>query len=51
MDFIAEIEKKCGKKAAIRFLPLQPGDVVETVADIASSGRSAMSRRPISIRE
>ena len=35
MDFIAEIEKHCGRKAAIRYLPLQPGDVVETVADIA----------------
>ena len=34
MDFIAEIEKQCGKKAAMRFLPMQPGDVVETVADI-----------------
>jgi UDP-glucuronate 4-epimerase len=34
MDFIAEIEKNCGKKADIRFLPMQPGDVVDTVADI-----------------
>jgi UDP-glucuronate 4-epimerase len=34
MNFIAEIEKQCGKKAIIRFLPLQPGDMVETVADI-----------------
>jgi UDP-glucuronate 4-epimerase len=34
MDFIAEIEKQCGKKATIRYLPLQPGDVVDTVADI-----------------
>jgi UDP-glucuronate 4-epimerase len=34
MDFIAEIEKNCGKKAKIRFLPLQAGDVVDTVADI-----------------
>ena len=35
MDFIAEIEKNCGKKATISYLPLQPGDVVETVADIS----------------
>jgi len=38
MDFIAEIEKQCGKKAAMRFLPMQPGDVVETVADIEKLG-------------
>ena len=38
MDFIAEIEKNCGKKAVINFLPLQPGDVVETVADIGRLG-------------
>lgn len=35
MDFIAEIEKNLGKKAKIRFLPLQPGDVKETTADIS----------------
>jgi UDP-glucuronate 4-epimerase len=34
MDFISEIERCLGKKARINFLPLQPGDVVATVADI-----------------
>jgi UDP-glucuronate 4-epimerase len=34
MDFIKEIEKNCNKKAIIKFLPLQPGDVIATVADI-----------------
>ena len=34
MDFIHEIERNCGKKAIMNFLPLQPGDVPETVADI-----------------
>jgi UDP-glucuronate 4-epimerase len=35
MDFIREIETSLGKKAAIKFLPMQPGDVVSTVADIS----------------
>ncbi|MBO8131126.1 MAG: GDP-mannose 4,6-dehydratase [Candidatus Marinimicrobia bacterium] len=34
MDFIYFIEKYLGKKAEINFLPIQPGDVPETYADI-----------------
>jgi UDP-glucuronate 4-epimerase len=34
LDFIQEIEQKCKKKAVMNFLPMQPGDVPETVADI-----------------
>jgi UDP-glucuronate 4-epimerase len=34
LDFIEEIERHCGKKADKRFLPMQPGDVPVTVADI-----------------
>jgi UDP-glucuronate 4-epimerase len=34
LDFIREIEASCGKKAQMRFLPMQPGDVPTTVADI-----------------
>jgi UDP-glucuronate 4-epimerase len=34
MDYIAIIERAVGKKARINFLPLQPGDVPETYADI-----------------
>jgi UDP-glucuronate 4-epimerase len=34
IDFIREIEISCGKKAEMRFLPMQPGDVPVTVADI-----------------
>jgi UDP-glucuronate 4-epimerase len=34
LDFIQEIEQKCNKKAVMNFLPMQPGDVPETVADI-----------------
>src|SRR5699024_5091037 len=34
MDFIEAIETKLGKKAKKNYLPLQPGDVPETYADV-----------------
>lgn len=34
MDFIEHLEKCIGKKAEKNFLPLQPGDVVKTYADM-----------------
>jgi UDP-glucuronate 4-epimerase len=34
LDFISEIERNLKQKAKINFMPMQPGDVVETVADI-----------------
>ena len=37
MDFIATIESELGRKAEKNMLPMQPGDVVETSADITSS--------------
>ena len=39
MDFIALIEKTLGRKAKVELLPMQPGDVKETYADISSSQR------------
>ena len=33
-DFIAAIEKSCNKKAKKNLLPMQPGDVHTTFADI-----------------
>ena len=39
MDYIGVIERACGKKAIIEFRPLQPGDVLETYADIDASTR------------
>ena len=39
MDFIAEIEKACGRKAILEMKPMQPGDVKETCADIDASVR------------
>jgi UDP-glucuronate 4-epimerase len=35
LDFIATIEKRLGKKAILNMLPMQPGDVAETFADIS----------------
>jgi UDP-glucuronate 4-epimerase len=37
LDFIHLIEEYTGKKATIRYLPLQPGDVPETYADITET--------------
>jgi UDP-glucuronate 4-epimerase len=34
MDFIAALERCLGRQAEKRFLPLQPGDVPKTYADI-----------------
>jgi UDP-glucuronate 4-epimerase len=38
-DFIAEIERACGRKAILRLEPMQPGDVKETYADIDAATR------------
>ena len=34
MDYIHALEKTLGKKAQINFLPLQPGDVPDTFANV-----------------
>jgi len=34
LDFIKEIEKNVGKKAKMNMLPIQPGDVPKTIADL-----------------
>ena len=34
MHFIACIERALGRKARLNFLPMQPGDVLATYADI-----------------
>ncbi len=39
MDYIGLIEECLGKKAIYEFLPMQPGDVKETVADITAIQR------------
>ena len=35
MEFIAAVERHLGRKAILKMLPLQPGDVVDTAADTA----------------
>ncbi len=35
MDFIASLEKYLGKEARKEYLPMQPGDVYQTYADIS----------------
>jgi UDP-glucuronate 4-epimerase len=39
LDFIAVLEKALGRKAVMTLLPMQPGDVPETFADIEESRR------------
>ena len=34
MDYISALEKALGKKAKMNMLPLQPGDVPDTYADV-----------------
>ena len=45
MDFVAIIEKATGKQATKEFLPMQPGDVVRTSADI-SKARKLLGYNP-----
>lgn len=39
LHFVALLERAIGKKAEVRFAPMQPGDVVETFADIEATTR------------
>ena len=39
LDFIAALERALGRKATTKLLPMQPGDVPETFADIDESRR------------
>jgi UDP-glucuronate 4-epimerase len=50
-DFIAALESALGKKALKRFLPMQPGDVQATCADVADLQRDFEWRPRTSIKE
>tara|TARA_A100001015_G_scaffold6008_1_gene7595 strand:- start:1838 stop:2041 length:204 start_codon:yes stop_codon:yes gene_type:complete len=39
MDYIDALEKALGKKAKINFMPLQPGDVPDTYANVENLKR------------
>ena len=45
LDYIAAIEKALGKKADMELLPMQPGDVAATCADIDAL-EAAVGYRP-----
>jgi UDP-glucuronate 4-epimerase len=51
LDFIATIEAALGKKAIIEPAPMQPGDVKDTYADIATSRRDLGFAPKTTIRE
>jgi UDP-glucuronate 4-epimerase len=51
MDFISEIEKNLNKKAKINFLPLQPGDVEKTWANIDNLKNDFKYRSKIDFKE
>ena len=51
LDFIAVLERIIGKKAKKKFLPMQPGDVIETYADITELEKVVGYRPKTSIVE
>lgn len=51
MDFINTLENLIGKKANIKFLPMQAGDVKETVADIVATTKDFNFKPEINIQQ
>ena len=51
LDCIRMLEEALGKKAEMQFLPLQPGDVVSTMADVSELERAVGFRPRTSLRE
>ena len=51
MDFVGIIEQELGKKADVEFLPMQPGDVKETYADITETTEITGYKPTTTIRE
>lgn len=51
MEFVETLEDVLGKKASVEFAPLQPGDVLETYADISDLERDAGFRPDTPLRE
>ena len=51
LDFIHEIELNLGKKATMNFLPMQPGDVPRTFADVTALERDMGYRPSVKIQE
>ncbi len=51
MDFITTIEEKLGQKAKKEFLPLQPGDVVNTYADVSRAKKTLNYQPKVKIKD
>jgi UDP-glucuronate 4-epimerase len=51
LDFIATIERALGRRATMQLLPMQPGDVPESFADIDAARRDLGFEPRISIEE
>jgi UDP-glucuronate 4-epimerase len=51
MDYITAIEEATGKKATIRYQPLQAGDVPDTFADVSSLVQAVGYRPATPVRE
>jgi UDP-glucuronate 4-epimerase len=51
MDFIRLIEEELGKKAELDLMPMQPGDIAETFADVEETTRLTGFRPKTTIRE
>ena len=51
MDFIKAIEDATGRQAKLEYLPMQPGDVPVTYADVSKLEKTINSNNKISIHE
>jgi UDP-glucuronate 4-epimerase len=51
MKFIEDLEAELGRKAKINFLPLQPGDVPETYADIEKAQKLLGFEPKVQVKE
>jgi len=51
LDYIAALEKAIGKPARLDLLPMQPGDVVSTMADVSELERAIGFRPHTSVEE
>ncbi|CAA6817626.1 MAG: Capsular biosynthesis protein CpsI [uncultured Thiotrichaceae bacterium] len=51
LDYISAIETSLGRKAEMNLLPLQPGDVVDTFADVESLTRDVGYRPSVPVKE
>lgn len=51
MDYVAAVENACGKEGKKEFLPMQPGDVVSTSADISKAQKMLNYKPKMRIEE